>query len=265
MVDGKLQPKIDHLSASQINLYLQCSLKYRFQYIDKLPRPFKPSGLVFGSVIHSTLDWFNKERIRGNAFSMEKLLKIFEADWFSQKVETEIRYKNGETENGLLAIGKQILNQYFHSDQKMPVDAEIPFSLPLVDPMTGEVLGLNVKGIMDLIEKDHVLVEFKTSARTINQQDLQGSLQLTCYSYAYEMLFQKVPRLIKVVNFVKTRAPKMLVLEAKREKKDSQRFFHMAKEVLRGIYSEIFFPRPSFMCKGCEYEVPCKVWAGNHN
>ena len=265
MTTEKARNEIDHLSASQINLYLQCSLKYRFQYIDKLPMPFKPSGLAFGSVIHSSLDWFHKQKIKGNALSLEKLLKVFEADWFSQKIETEIRYKNGETNKRMLRMGKQMLSQYFHSGQNSPVEAEIPFALPLIEPVTGEVLGPTLEGIMDLIEQDHVVVEFKTSARTMDSQSLKDSLQLTCYSYAYGMLFQKQPRLLKVVNFVKTRAPKMVVLETKREKNDYQRFFHIAKQILLGIQSDVFFPRQSFMCKDCQYEVPCKTWAQKHN
>ncbi len=264
-MNEKNEHRINHLSASQINLYLLCSLKYKFQYIDKLPKPFKSSGLAFGSVIHSALEWFHKERIRGNGHSLEKLLKIFETDWFSQTIETEILYKNGETPKGLVFIGKQMLTQYFHSDQDTPVDAEIPFSLPLIDPLTGEVLGPTIEGWMDLIEKDDVVVEFKTSARTMSENDLKDSLQVTCYSYAYEMLFQKPPKNIKLTNFVKTRTPKIVTLETTRDKSDTQRFFLIAKEVLRGIQSGHFFPRSSWMCMDCEYGNPCGDWAGNTN
>ena len=72
---------IDHLSATQINLYLECSLKYRFQYIDEFPKPFKSSGQAFGSATHSSLEWLHKEKIRGNHIALEKLYKIMEADW----------------------------------------------------------------------------------------------------------------------------------------------------------------------------------------
>ena len=264
MTDKKDKHIIDHLSASQINLYLLCSLKYRFQYIDKLPKPFKSSGLAFGSVIHSALEWFHKERIKGNVHSLEKLLKIFKADWFSQTVETEIRYKNGEAGKNLLLMGKQMLSQYFHSEHSTPVDAEIPFSLPLIDPNTKEVLGPTIQGWMDLIEKDDVVVEFKTSAKTMSENDLKDSLQVTCYSYAYEMLFQKPVKSIKLTNFVKTRTPKIVTLETTRDKSDTQRFFLIAKEVLNGIQSRHFFPRSSWMCKDCEYEKPCRQWKGNN-
>jgi integrase len=53
------------ISISQINLYLTCSLKYRFQYIDRLPRLVQSAGLVFGSAMHKALEWLHKERRNG--------------------------------------------------------------------------------------------------------------------------------------------------------------------------------------------------------
>jgi putative RecB family exonuclease len=83
------------------------------------------------------------------------------------------------------------------------------------------------------------------------------------YSYAYEILYQKPPKLLKVVNFVKTKKPKIVVLETKRTKADYQRLFYLANQVLKGIKHQIFFPRPSFWCKDCEYEKYCKNWGGD--
>src|SRR3989337_389235 len=100
---------LDHLSSSSINLYLQCSLKYKFQYIDLLPKPFKSAGLAFGSVIHSTLSWFHKEKMNGNGVTIERLFRILDADWYGQKVGNDIRYKNGEQEVGLVVMAKELM------------------------------------------------------------------------------------------------------------------------------------------------------------
>ena len=254
---------IDHLSASQMGLYLRCSLKYRFQYIDRLPKPFKPSALAFGSAVHSTLEWFNRKRINGNSVSLEEFIRVFEADWFTQTVETDIRYKNGENESALLLMGKQMLTQYFHTDQKMPINAEIPFSLPVINSVTGETLSTRIEGFIDLIEEGHVIVEYKTSARSLREQDLHDSLQLKCYVYAYELLFQARPRSFKVINLVKTRNPKISVVQTGKGTREPGRVFNIAKTIYRAIRSNIFVPNPNFMCKDCEYEQPCKSWNGN--
>jgi len=251
---------MDHLSASQINLYLMCSLKYRFNYIDKLPRPFKSSALIFGSVIHSAISWLHNEQMKGLKPSLEDVYKIFDADWYVQKDEEVIRYKDGEVEITLLVMAREMLRLYHQNPVKNAVGSEIPFTVPLIDPTTGECLGMNLEGYIDLLEKDDVIVEFKTSAQIMYQQDVNEHLQLTAYSYAYEQLYHKPPKQLKIINFVKHKKPKMLTFETTRDKADHKRFFAIASKVLKGIENEVFIPKPSFMCRDCEFAGPCRDW-----
>jgi putative RecB family exonuclease len=242
---------------------MQCSLKYKFLYVDELPKPFKPSGLAFGSAFHSTLAWFHKQRMNGNNVSLEKLFKIFDADWYAQKTGDEIRFKGDESESKFKVLAKELLSLYLNHNNVKPMEAEMPFVVPLVNPSTGERLNVNFEGFIDLIERNGTIAEFKTSSQTMNPSVVDNHLQLTAYSYAYEMLYQKPPRLLKLVDFVKTKKPRVVVLETYSEKLDYQRFFNLAKEILKGIQSQVFFPRQSFMCKDCEYMESCKAWKGD--
>lgn len=250
----------EYLSSSRINLYSQCSLKYKFRYIDKLPVSFKPSGLAFGSAIHSALDWLHRERMNGNSTSLDRLFKILEADWYAQKLELDIRFKEGEDEERLVLLAKEILGLYFHEPANELKGTEIPFTVPIINPSTGEKLEVNLEGFMDLIEKDGTIVEFKTSQQTMNLDDVINSIQLTAYSYAYEVLYQRPPKALKVINFVKNKKLKINSLETRRKRSDYQRFFCLAKQVLKGIEAKVFFPRIGFWCKDCEYEEGCRGW-----
>jgi len=254
---------MDHLSCSQINLYLQCPLKYKFLYLDNLPKPFRPSGLAFGGSIHAALAWLHKQRMNGNDVSVDKLYKIFDADWYAQKLDTDIHYKDGETETRLTILAKELLSLYFVRPHRKLLGAEVPFVLPLVNLSTGERLDVNLEGYIDLIEEGDAITEFKTSNQAMNLTDLDDHLQLTAYSYAYQMLYRKSPKLLKLVDFVKTKRPRIITLETDAKRLDYPRFFYLARQVLKGIRSKIFFPRSSFMCKDCEYARPCKDWQGN--
>ena len=254
---------MDHLSCSQMNLYMQCSLKYKFLYVDELPKPFKPSGLAFGSAFHSTLAWFHKQRMNGNEISLEKLFKIFDADWYAQKTGDKIRYKGDESESKFKVLAKELLSLYLNHNNVKPMEAEMPFVVPLVNPSNGEKLNVNFEGFIDLIERNGTIAEFKTSSQTMNQNEVDNHLQLTAYSYAYEMLYQRPPKRLKLVDFVKTKKPRVVVLETSCENLDYRRFFNLAKEILRGIQSGVFFPRQSFICKDCEYAKPCTAWKGD--
>jgi len=167
---------MDHLSCSQMNLYLQCSLKYKFQYIDKFPKPFKPSGLTFGGSIHAALAWLHKQRMNEKDVSVDKLYRIFDADWYAQTLDTNIRYKNGETDTRLAIMAKEMLSLYFVRPHRKPAGAEVPFTVPLVNTDTGEKLDVNLEGYIDLIEEGAV-TEFKTSSQTMNQSSLDNHLR----------------------------------------------------------------------------------------
>jgi len=254
---------MDHLSASQMNLYLLCSLKYRFQYLDALPKPFRPAALAFGSAFHSALAWLHKQMTNGNGITLERLCKIFDADWYAQRLDTVILYNGPETEASLHVLAKELLRLYVTRPEGQVKGAEVPFTVPLVNPTNGEQLEVNLEGFFDLITADEAIVEFKTSGQTMTSRDADNHLQLTAYSYAYEALYQHPAANLKIVDLVKTKRPKMVVLETVRTKADHQRFFWLAKEVFNGIRSRVFFPRTGYWCRDCEYAQHCRAWKGN--
>ena len=251
---------MDHLSSNQITLYLQCGLKYKYQYVENRPKPFRPSALAFGSALHSALDWLHKQRMNGKQVSTDMVYRIFDADWYTQKIDANIRFKGEEQEMELAVLGKEFLALYLKEPQKKIAGAEVHFNVPLIDPATGESLEMNLEGFLDLVEADGTIVEFKTSATTLSSSDLDGRLQFTAYSYAYEHLNRKPPKGIKVVNFVKAKKPRIAVAETKRTKADHVGFILVAKEVLKAIKAGVFPPSPSYWCKECEYAAICPLW-----
>lgn len=97
----------------------------------------------------------------------------------------------------------------------------------------------------------------------MDSKEADQSLQLTIYSYAYEKLYQKPPKALKVIDFVKTKKPKLIVLETRRDSASYQRLYGVAAQILKGINLKIHFPRIGFWCKDCEYGEYCKEWRGS--
>src|SRR5712692_9657682 len=255
----------DSISVSQINLYRTCSLKYRFQYIDQLPKLTRPAALVFGSAVHAALEWLHKARKAGEQPPLEDLLRVFEADWHAQCLDVEISFPDTSAAQ-FLVKGKELLSAYYHTRSRPVQDAEVFFQVPLVNPVTSEVLEVPLRGVMDLIETDGTLVEFKTSVRRVPVADLPDNVQLTAYSYAYELLFGRAPTALHLVNLVRTRNPTIETHTTEREPRDYERLFYLAKEVHRGIQASVFIPnRGCWLCKDCEYERDCREWTGNED
>jgi putative RecB family exonuclease len=255
-----MQP-LDHLSSSQLRLYLQCPQKYQFQYIDLIPKTFRPSALAFGSAFHSALSWFHKAELAGAKVTQEQLAKVFETDWYSQKADENIHYKDSDDDMRLVVMGREMLSMYLRFPHRPQVKgSEIPFTIPLVHPINGNELGVNLEGYFDIIERDDTIVEFKTSAQVMSYFDIQSMMQLTAYGYAFKQLYGRAPKKFKVINFVKNKKPRIEVTETRRVDEDYEVFFNIVEKILQSITGGIFYPRAGFWCKECEYAHICPLW-----
>jgi CRISPR/Cas system-associated exonuclease Cas4 (RecB family) len=133
----------------------------------------------------------------------------------------------------------------------------------MVSPISGENLGINLEGYFDLVETDETIVEFKTSAQALTLGDIKVHLQLTAYGYAYQLLHRHAPKGYRIVNFIKTKKPKLEVTETERSDAHFEAFFHLAAQVLNGITKGVFIPKPGYWCKDCEYASECPLWKHN--
>src|SRR5262249_41132437 len=106
-------------SLSQIQTYLGCPLKYRFQYLDKLPKAFRPAALAFGGSIHSAVEWFHRQKMAGATPAIEDVFKVFEADWFAQNHDP-LEFHSGETREALEAKARAMLTVYLEAQNGCP-------------------------------------------------------------------------------------------------------------------------------------------------
>src|SRR5215467_14488140 len=93
------------ISVSQVNAYLACPLKYRFQYVDKIPRPWRIAAMAFGSSVHAAVEWFHRERLAGRSPSHAEVLQVFDADWYAQNTELLV-FSDRESKDGLAEKGR---------------------------------------------------------------------------------------------------------------------------------------------------------------
>lgn len=250
---------MDYLSVTQINLYLMCPLKYRFNYLDRLPKPFKPAELAMGSAMHAAVEWWHTHRMQGVYPEWEQVSRIFEADLHAQAMD-EIRFKNGDDLDSLIAKGRELLAVYLKEfPGRKPQAVEQSFHVPLVDLESGEELDLPLYGYFDLIEAEDTVVELKTAAKVYDQTTILQHLQLTAYAYAYLALYQR-PANLRLDVLIKSKNVRMQSFEVGRDTRDMVRFFHIAKGVLRAIQDGHFYPNQGWQCPTCEYFENCRKW-----
>jgi putative RecB family exonuclease len=253
----------DHISVSQINQYLMCPLKYRFNYIDEIPKPFKSVDLAFGSAIHAAVEWWHKNKTNGTGPEWQQVVRIFEADMQAQAMET-LKFKDGDSLEFYLEKGKQLLAVYMRDYKGFGVRAvELSFRVPLIDLETGESLDLPLDGYIDLVEADDTVVELKTATKIYDATTIVQHLQLSAYAYAFGWLYKRKPNL-RLDILTKGKTPALHSFEVNRDKDSLVRFFHIAKGVLRAIQAGHFYPNEGWQCPNCEYYEVCQKWR-NHD
>ncbi len=249
------------LSVSQVNAYLGCPLKYRLQYVDKIPRPWRAAAMAFGTSIHAAVEWFHRERLAERTPDLSEVLKVFDADWYAQNVEPLV-FSERESREGLAEKGRAMLQLYVEScNGTKPVAVEQPFELDLADPETGEVLEVRLRGVIDLIEEGDVLVDLKTAGRTLESGGLERHLQLSTYALAFLLHRGNIPKL-RLDMLLKTTKPRLERHETTRSLEDLVWTARLIREVALAIETEHFFPNPSWRCTECEYFAHCRQWRG---
>jgi putative RecB family exonuclease len=244
-----------------VNAYLGCPLKYRFQYIDEIPPPWRAAALAFGSSIHAAVEWFHTARLDGKTPTAEEVIAIFDADWFAQNLEPLV-FSDKDSKEVLTEKGREMIRVYVaESNGKLPKFIEQRFEIDLVDPSTGEAFDIRLRGIIDLVEEDDLLVDLKTAARTIEDGGLERHLQLSTYALAFYLTFGLVPRL-RLDMLLKTKTPRLERHETTRTVEDLGWTAQLIAGVARAIESRQFYPSPSWRCTECEYFAHCQAWRG---
>jgi len=138
---------------------------------------------------------------------------------------------------------------------------------PLVDPLTGEDLGISLLGIVDLIaggDDGATVVDFKTAARSAPPFDVTHEIQLTSYSYLYRQIAGQPESGLEIRSLIKTKNPKIEVHDyPARTDVHFKRLFAVIREYLDALHSGRFNYRPGWSCGMCDFrDNRCRSWAG---
>jgi len=247
--------KLDHFSITQLTTYLNCPAQYRFSYIENLPWEFQPADLVFGSVCHQTIAHFHNQN-----YSLEEMTADFERRWELAVSGTENLRFHSLDEKQLKTRGRCLMELYHQQFNELAADdVELFFELPMLDLATGQYAEQTIQGRIDLVA-DETVYELKTSSKSYNPKQADDSLQLTFYAWAYQYLYGKPAKNLKLVALLKTQAPKVQVLETSRTMSDFTRLYNLMTGVISAIEKGIFYPNPMsvYGCQNCQFQQACK-------
>ncbi|MGO9121256.1 MAG: RecB family exonuclease [Desulfomonilaceae bacterium] len=246
-----------HLSYSQINTYMTCGLRYRFQYVEQIPPAFTTASLAFGSAIHEAAAAFYQSCLEGDALRPDQLLDVYRDTWMSKE---RVKFFNGDNENSLMQKANQLLTVFHEAyDPSVSiVGVEEFFEAPL-DRLP------SFQGYIDLIEESAdgtiTIVDLKTASKKLTDASVKSNLQLTAYSLGADVLgFEQDALNLRLDVLTKSKTPEMVRYDTSRTEDDRHRFVKLLYQVWNGIKQGVWFPREDWHCSQCAWAKECAEW-----
>lgn len=243
--------EIQHLSYSSVSLYQSCPAAWKFRYIDKVPTKTSVN-LVFGSAWHGAIEMLLTNRSADphsvwNEHWETQLNKNKDIDWGMDDPET---YFN----DGIRMLDAQETKDLIKNLEVQEVEKFVKLKVPGVP--------IPVIGYIDVITKDGIPGDFKTSSKSWSQERATGELQPLFYLAALNQ--EKIPtpgwRFTHYI-FVKTKTPKVQVVSHGHNVNEMMFLFGMIKNVWQAITSKAFPENPTtWKCdpRWCEYWSVCR-------
>jgi len=251
----------EHLSASAILSYCDCSLAFKFGRIDKLPMEFKSDALEFGTCIHRVLEQFYSAKMIGEKMLLKDVHQIYETTWTGIAADRDdIRYSGDNDFKSLLMYGKDLLTAWYN---KLPDDNFNILAIEEAFSCTLPGIPISIIGAMDLVEEDSagtlIITDFKTSGRAYSKDEVDQNQQLTMYQIAAKSSgYADREILLRFDTLIKTKTPKFEQYWTTRSELDERRLIKKAAQVWDGITKGVFVANDqSWKCKGCAYKQAC--------
>ena len=247
-----------HFSYSKHSAMLICPYKYYLQYVERRGWDIVPSAVSFGGAIHKAIQMFHsdlKSHTADGKYSDEF------RDAFSEDAdENNVVFRDSDEFGSLMERGEALITQYVDTFSGLkPSEVEMEFRLPLVNSYTGDLHSRDVVGKIDLIADDNIF-ELKTGSSAMPQSAVDENLQLILYGWAYKLLFGRKPEKLILVNLVKTKTPKIQILDTEINPEKEKKLLHLMFSVNEAIEKQCFYPNPrgSYGCDGCCYALSCE-------
>jgi CRISPR/Cas system-associated exonuclease Cas4 (RecB family) len=234
------------LSPSQASTFLGCSAKYRFKYLLGIADP-AGGGAVRGRAVHKAIEHYLRAKISGLELDGEAITGEWDEIWDDACEGAE--FAAYEDVEALKRSSAQLAGKYLReaapSIQALAVEV----------PVSGEIAGVKVRGIIDILDAEGRIIDIKTSSRKPSKVAGDHAFQLATYT---AILGKACSGETRIDALVATKDPQLVRIEHTPGESGRKLVEKMYPLVAEGIASGLFIPnRASTLCGYCAYKTEC--------
>jgi DNA helicase-2/ATP-dependent DNA helicase PcrA len=231
------------LSASDIDTYRTCPLKYKFARVFRIPQ--EPTlHQRFGIAMHQVLERFHARE--AGSRTLAELLGLLDSSW------RRAGFADSEEERQLRGKATAALERYysrFESDDAEPMWFERPFAFRLGP----HLLRGRVDRVDRLASGEYELIDYKTG-RPKSASQLADDVQLSLYAVGAREAWRLESSRQAYYYLLDDEKVEVPLNDGDR----TEWIREVATEVAEGILSQGFEPTPSFAaCSWCDYRLMC--------
>lgn len=246
------------LSPTRITTYLECAVKYRYIYLDKIGRYYlraKPY-YSFGSTLHQVLQEFHEQ---GAESSVEAMSATLEQTWIKAGYQTEAQ------EQAHREIGEQIVASY-HAAHQERVQAQTE-TIATEKTITCDLGYFKLSGRVDRIDRHPdgrlEIIDYKSGRWETTPEEVAGDLAINCYQLILSHLYPDTP-IFATIYCLRSGIQASAELAGEARAEFARDLIELGKEILERDYQTV---RPIRLpvCEGCDFLPRCALFWRQQN
>ena len=241
-----------HLSATQMEMYSRCPESYRRRYVEgeKIPPAV---AMLKGTGLHRAAETNFRQKVETHrdlptSQIVEAAVAAFEAE-LAAGVTLDVEEESigptkviGQAKDDVADLAEVHARHQAPDYQPTLVEEQVRIELP--GPR-------DLLAVIDLVDDERRVVDFKTAKRKKSQDDVDGSVQLTVYAAAHQALTGERPAVVRLDTLVQTsKKTERQILDSTRDDADLVALSHRINAITAAVDAGIFPPTTpdNWMC-----------------
>ncbi len=245
-------------SHSRLACFEQCSLKFKYKYLDKLKAETEQTIEAFlGSRVHEALEKLYQDHKFQKKTTLEEILSYFKSEWDKQCTDEIVIVRKDFSKENYYDMGVRFITEYYNKNtpfnQTKTLGLETLVNIDINNDgkykLRGYIDRLTCNG--DNLFEIH---DYKTSAHLPAQDNLDSDRQLALYAIAIKNMYPQAKKINLVWHF-------LAFNQEMRSSRTDEELEALKKEIVTRIdaieSAKEFEAKESALCNWCEFGPIC--------